>query len=425
MTEATRDNGRPFFAYVPLHPPHGRTQPAPWYNTSWPSSWWFGPKVPRSRPNYGYHGIDKHWVIATEPSITPASAASTDLTFMQRLQMLLSVDDVIDEVMTLLRETGVLDNTYVLVAADHGWNLGEFRVMNGKHQIYEHTIRVPFAIRGPNISAGSHVSDVVAMVDVGPTLLELAGVDAVPSMDGTSFASALVGAHSGAARADTRTVMMVEYFAIENTVLDEQACRPTPPGKGPYVAKKGRGGCPPSETLFHGSNFTRLREVEATCTAHDCGLWVWSRDPKESYHQAFFCKYDTYANVHNANQFPLWTVGHRRPREVHVTSDGDMPSDDVDSGVPCLDMSQSHSDVSNNTFIGLRIINSTHDLTYAEYTDVRDWDFDHVYFRELYDLRTDPYQLHNLYPGTPADTRQELHEMLRKEFSCAGTNCSF
>ena len=220
--------------------------------------------------------------------------------------------------------------------------------------------------------------------------------------------------------------MMVEYFAIENTVLNERACAPTPPGKGPYVAKKGRGGCPADETLFSGANFTRLRQVEATCTAHDCGLWIWSRDPKESYHHAFFCKYDTYAKVHNAEQFPLWTVGHRKPTESHITSDDSMPSTNAASDMaPCLDMSQSHSDVSNNTFIGLRIVNSTHDLTYAEFTDVRDWAFDDVYFHELYDLRTDPYQLHNLYPSASSDTRRVLHNMLRHEFLCAGSNCSF
>ena len=247
VAEALRDNGRPFFAYVPLHPPHGRTQPAPWYNESWPASWWFGPKVPRTRPNYGYHGTDKHWLIATEPAITPASAAATDISFRQRLQMLLSVNDVIDEVMALLTETGVLPNTYVMIAADHGWNLGEFRVMSGKHQIYDHTIRVPFAIRGPRIPPSSQVADVVAMVDVGPTLLELAGVGAVSTMDGSSFARSLFGTEDPAATqvaggeeaGRSRTVMMVEYFAIENTALNEPACKPTPPGHGKYVAKKG------------------------------------------------------------------------------------------------------------------------------------------------------------------------------------------
>ena len=39
IPEAKREGGKPFFAYIPIHPPHGKTTPAPWYNTSWPAEW--------------------------------------------------------------------------------------------------------------------------------------------------------------------------------------------------------------------------------------------------------------------------------------------------------------------------------------------------------------------------------------------------
>ena len=110
-------------------------------------------------------------------------------------------------------------------------------------------------------------------------------------------------------------------------------------------------------------------------------------------------------------------------------SDGDMSSTTaaLASSDPggCFDLTQSHSDVANNTFIGLRIINSTHDWTYAEYTDVRDWSFDKVYFRELYDVRADPFQLRNIWPTASAATQAELHALLRREFACKGASCEF
>ena len=136
---------------------------------------------------------DKHWIIAHEPPISNASGARTQTTYVQRLQMLLSVDDIISEVTELLRSEGVLDETYLLFCADHGWNLGEFGVMAGKHQIYEHTIRVPFIIAGPGIAANKKLPDVVSMVDVAPTLLELAGAAVPADMDGRSFAKAVLG----------------------------------------------------------------------------------------------------------------------------------------------------------------------------------------------------------------------------------------
>ena len=113
--EAKKAGGRPFFAYVPIHPPHGKTTPAPWYNESWPEEWgipWTNSAT--QKPNYdGFHAADHHWMIAHEPSITYASAASTQQTYVQRLQMLLSVDDIIAEVTDLLRATSVLENTYL------------------------------------------------------------------------------------------------------------------------------------------------------------------------------------------------------------------------------------------------------------------------------------------------------------------------
>ena len=159
---------------MPIHPPHGRTTPAPWYNESWPEEW----GIPRTnsakrKPNYGYHALDHHWIIAHEPNITAQSAAATEASYVQRLQMLLSVDDIVTEVTELLDASGVRDSTYLIYCADHGWNLGEFRVMNGKHQVYEHTIRVPFIISGPGIAADRKLDDVVAMVDIAPTCVPI------------------------------------------------------------------------------------------------------------------------------------------------------------------------------------------------------------------------------------------------------------
>ena len=45
--------------------------------------------------------------------------------------------------------------------------------MNGKHQVYEHTIRVPFIISGPGVAADHKLPDVVAMVDIAPTCVPI------------------------------------------------------------------------------------------------------------------------------------------------------------------------------------------------------------------------------------------------------------
>ena len=73
---------------------------------------------PISSWDYGYLGADHHWLIAHEPEITPKSAAATQVTFVERLQMLLSVDDAIDGIAGVLDREGVLDNTYLVFCAD-------------------------------------------------------------------------------------------------------------------------------------------------------------------------------------------------------------------------------------------------------------------------------------------------------------------
>ena len=49
---------------------------------------------------------------------------------------------------------GELDNTYVVYTADHGMAIGRHG-LQGKQNIYEHTWRIPFIVKGPGIEAGS------------------------------------------------------------------------------------------------------------------------------------------------------------------------------------------------------------------------------------------------------------------------------
>jgi len=81
-------------------------------------------------------------------------------------------------------------------------------------------------------------------------------------------------------------------------------------------------------------------------------------------------------------------------------------------------------DNSNNTFIGLRILNETHDLAYFEFTDaVSDWNFKHTDFCEFYDLRSDPHQLKNLCTDSDSEVIQDLHQKLYSLWQCKGDAC--
>ena len=106
------------------------------------------------------------------------------------------VDDRIGQVLGALRESGLEDDTIVLLTADHGEMLGE-RGLWYKMAFFEDAARVPLIVRAPAglARAGERVAEPVSLLDVAPTLLDLAGLDAsdLGAIDGRSLAPVLRG----------------------------------------------------------------------------------------------------------------------------------------------------------------------------------------------------------------------------------------
>ncbi|WP_027470782.1 sulfatase [Saccharicrinis fermentans] len=102
-------------------------------------------------------------------------------------------DAQVGKVMQALEEAGVRDNTIVILWGDHGWHLGEMGVW-GKATNYEIATRVPMIISAPNMPdeiRGVKTGALVELVDMYPTLCELAGVDKPSHLEGQSFAPLL------------------------------------------------------------------------------------------------------------------------------------------------------------------------------------------------------------------------------------------
>ncbi len=80
-----------------------------------------------------------------------------------------------------------LRNTYILFTSDNGFFYGEHRLTGGKFIAYEPATHLPLLIRGPGIKAGTSTGELAANIDIAPTILELAGVQADKSIDGRSL----------------------------------------------------------------------------------------------------------------------------------------------------------------------------------------------------------------------------------------------
>ena len=111
--------------------------------------------------------------------------------YQQRLESLLSVDEAVRNIVDALQRTGELENTYIVFTSDNGFFHGEHRVASGKVLPYEPALRVPLLVRGPGIKPGVVLDQLVANVDLAPTIVELARVTPGRIMDGVSLVQLL------------------------------------------------------------------------------------------------------------------------------------------------------------------------------------------------------------------------------------------
>ncbi len=105
-----------------------------------------------------------------------------------------AVDLMLGAMLDELAAQGKLDNTLIMISGDQGIP----GVPRGKTNYYDLSLRVPLMVRWlDHIPAGRRVKDFVSVMDIGPTLMEMAGIESLDSMDGKSFYPQLTSKKSG------------------------------------------------------------------------------------------------------------------------------------------------------------------------------------------------------------------------------------
>lgn len=85
------------------------------------------------------------------------------------------MDDLVGEVLNALDKNGLSNNTIVNVIGDHGWSLGEHQEW-AKFSNFEVALRVPWIVHTPKMATAKTITNPVELVDVFPTLVDLAGL---------------------------------------------------------------------------------------------------------------------------------------------------------------------------------------------------------------------------------------------------------
>lgn len=124
------------------------------------------------------------------------------------LRCVAGVDENIGRMLDFLDKEGLADDTIVIYTSDNGFFLGDHGWYD-KRFMYEQSLRVPFIVRWPGAVRGGAVNrDIVINCDWAPTLLDCAGVEVPPEMQGRSIRPLL----EGATPAGWRKSMYYHYY---------------------------------------------------------------------------------------------------------------------------------------------------------------------------------------------------------------------
>lgn len=233
-TRALPEDGKPFFLWVHLFGAHG-----PYYN---------GGDLADRELDPGYQGPlgPKKWqldrVMTEKVPLGPRDLRHLNAMYDAAV---MGSDRLSGELLEALRAAGRLENTLVVLTADHGEELYEHNgYLYHSCSVYQSALHVPLGISAPGLIApGARVPQTVELVDVAPTLLALLGLPALPEVHGKSLVPYLerpgeggrgLPAYSEYGETRLRTVLDQGWKLVYNPEGVEPVCIPgAPPGHYP------------------------------------------------------------------------------------------------------------------------------------------------------------------------------------------------
>ena len=199
---------RPFFLYYNISPPHCPMSDAPEkYTTMYrPEGISIRPNVDLSQrlPDQDHWFKVYRWDYRYYNFHLPYTEELPQDFTLQRViaeyyGMTTWVDDAVGRMLAALDANGLAEDTIVVFTSDHGDYLGSHgRVQKG--DLHEESVRIPLIVRWPaGLGSGVASQQVSALVDLAPTLLDLAGAETPSHMAGQSLANVLRGRQSASA----------------------------------------------------------------------------------------------------------------------------------------------------------------------------------------------------------------------------------
>lgn len=145
---------------------------------------------PGTTPKNAFHNFGELRNYASIPKKGSLSEAQAQKLIHGYYACVSYTDAQIGKVLAALEQTGLAENTIVVLIGDHGWNLGNHQLWC-KHCNFETSLRTPLIVKVPGQTHGQKNKSIVEFIDVYPTLTELAGISSPKHLQGESLAKLL------------------------------------------------------------------------------------------------------------------------------------------------------------------------------------------------------------------------------------------
>lgn len=190
--EDASNSENPFFMYIAFNAPHDPRQSPKEYVDMYDLE---DIAMPESfLPEYPY----KDFIGCSEKlrderlAPFPRTEYAVKVNRQEYYAIITHMDAQIGRILDKLEETGQAENTYIFFTADHGLSVGHHGLM-GKQNMYEHSLRPPMIIVGPDIPEGAKKDMAVYIQDIMPTAIEFAGGDVPGYVEFNSLKSFIEG----------------------------------------------------------------------------------------------------------------------------------------------------------------------------------------------------------------------------------------
>jgi arylsulfatase A-like enzyme len=204
-----KNAGKPFFMYLAFTAPHDpRDAPAKYREM------YYKNKPPLPKNFLPQHPFDNGELITRDENLAPWPRTKEVIQdqLAEYYALITHLDEQIGQLLQALEDSGELENTIIIFAADNGLALGSHGLV-GKQNVYEHSVGVPLLFAGPGVPKDQQRDAPVYLLDILPTVCELNGLAAPKNLDGLSLAKVIAGEQG-----NTRESLYFNYKHFQRAV---------------------------------------------------------------------------------------------------------------------------------------------------------------------------------------------------------------